>query len=222
MQAKPYLVEQAFNGRPVLFRSDGWVSATHLAEVFAARVDNFMRLDATKRYIATLERYLARRLNSLTSEVVSKVDVFQTIEGRRGGTWFHPLLAVEFARWLDPEFSIWCNEIVLEVMGGRLVTPESARRLWARHTSVELIGWCQEVMVQAAPPGVHIKEIRGSATEIRDMLTSRGRACPPANWLGRWLTDLKVTHGEEVAEFSRGHARREWVVRARPRLLRDA
>jgi hypothetical protein len=26
-----------------------------------------------------------------------------------GGTWLHPKLAVAFARWLSPEFAVWCD-----------------------------------------------------------------------------------------------------------------
>ncbi|MEY4768064.1 MAG: hypothetical protein RL637_703 [Pseudomonadota bacterium] len=26
-----------------------------------------------------------------------------------GGTWFHPKLAIPFARWLEARFAIWCN-----------------------------------------------------------------------------------------------------------------
>lgn len=216
MKPSSYIVEQQFQEKLVLFRSDGWVNATQLAAGYDVRIRNFMRLDGTVRYVETLQTYLTRKTNTLTSERVSRVEVVERIEGRGGGTWFHPLLAIEFARWLDPELSIWCNEVVLEVMGGKPVTPDTARKLWSRHSALELLGWCQDVMLDAAPQGARIKEIRGNATEIRDVLIKRGYEPPAVNWLGRWLTDLKATHGQEVAEFSRGHARREWVIRARP------
>jgi hypothetical protein len=33
-----------------------------------------------------------------------------------GGTWLHPDLAIEFARWCSPKFSIWCNEQIKEIL----------------------------------------------------------------------------------------------------------
>jgi KilA-N domain len=26
-----------------------------------------------------------------------------------GGTWLHPKLAIDFARWLSPDFAVWCD-----------------------------------------------------------------------------------------------------------------
>ena len=37
-----------------------------------------------------------------------------------GGTWLHPKLAVDFARWLNPKFAVWCDEQITRIMtGGR-------------------------------------------------------------------------------------------------------
>lgn len=44
--------------------------------------------------------------------------VVQTKEGRNGGTWIHPELVVEFGRWVDIRFSIFCNKVVKEVLSG--------------------------------------------------------------------------------------------------------
>jgi len=31
---------------------------------------------------------------------------------KNGGTWLHPKLAVNYARWLDVDFSIWCDGVI--------------------------------------------------------------------------------------------------------------
>lgn len=36
--------------------------------------------------------------------------------GERKGTWMYRLVAIEFARWLSPEFSIWCNMKIDEII----------------------------------------------------------------------------------------------------------
>lgn len=42
------------------------------------------------------------------------------------GTWFHPKLAIVFARWLAPEFEIWCDEQIEELLkNGKIEAPET-------------------------------------------------------------------------------------------------
>lgn len=36
--------------------------------------------------------------------------------GNTGGTWFHPKLAVAFARWCDVDFAVWCDEQITELL----------------------------------------------------------------------------------------------------------
>lgn len=36
------------------------------------------------------------------------------------GTWLHPKLAVDFARWLDPRFAVWCDEQIEHILSGSL------------------------------------------------------------------------------------------------------
>ena len=45
-----------------------------------------------------------------------------TARGRHGGTWAHWQLALAYARYLSPEFHLWCNTVVRAAMewhGGR-------------------------------------------------------------------------------------------------------
>ena len=35
--------------------------------------------------------------------------MIQKKEGRGGGTWAHPVLAVKIARWINPPFANWCD-----------------------------------------------------------------------------------------------------------------
>ena len=40
------------------------------------------------------------------------------------GTWMHEDVALEFARWLSPEFAIWCNDRIKELLTmGMTATP---------------------------------------------------------------------------------------------------
>lgn len=37
-------------------------------------------------------------------------------DGTRPGTWIHRIVALEYAKWLDPEFAIWCNVKIDELL----------------------------------------------------------------------------------------------------------
>ncbi|PSJ79956.1 hypothetical protein C7N83_09155 [Neisseria iguanae] len=36
-----------------------------------------------------------------------------------GGTWLHPKLAIDFARWLNPHFAVWCDEQIEKILSGQ-------------------------------------------------------------------------------------------------------
>lgn len=57
-------------------------------------IDNWLRLDATNSFIDII----------CDKEGLSRDQVFQTRRGRNGGTWAHPLLAVDYVMWFSPEF----------------------------------------------------------------------------------------------------------------------
>ncbi|HDS1582158.1 TPA: KilA-N domain-containing protein [Stenotrophomonas maltophilia] len=54
---------------------------------------------------------LSRQLNHRDSG-----DLIRATRGRGGGTWFHPKLAVHFARWLSTEFAVWCDLQIDELL----------------------------------------------------------------------------------------------------------
>ncbi|MCP5268118.1 MAG: KilA-N domain-containing protein [Zoogloeaceae bacterium] len=89
---------------PIVFREDGYISVTKVAQHFPGkRLPNFMRLDSTAEYMEALKQYLGSE-----SLVITKRG------GRKGeaGTWYHPKLAVFFARWLDVRFAVWCDLMI--------------------------------------------------------------------------------------------------------------
>ena len=45
------------------------------------------------------------------------------LRGRRGGTWAHWQLALSYARYLSPEFHLWCNTVVRAAMERRAGPP---------------------------------------------------------------------------------------------------
>lgn len=99
---KPALVDLTYQGLTVAFNEDGWFNATAAAMHYEKRPVDWLALDSTQEYIATL-------CDLLRSEKSSLLKVKRGGRGASDATWFHPKLAVPFARWLDVRFAIWCD-----------------------------------------------------------------------------------------------------------------
>jgi hypothetical protein len=92
-----------YNGQTISRRHDGFINLTQMCQANDKRIDNWTRLKQTQDYTRVLG-------NSLTSEVVCSE------EGVNGGTWGHPSLAINLARWISPEFAVWCDGHIFNLM----------------------------------------------------------------------------------------------------------
>lgn len=98
-----------YAGQAVQFDDEAWFNATAVSERFAKRPVDWLRLPETEKYLEAL----CRRLK------VGKSHFYRTKRGRSGGgTWFHPKLGVPFARWLDVDFAVWCDDQVDSLLRG--------------------------------------------------------------------------------------------------------
>lgn len=111
------------------------VNATEMAKAFGEQPRNWLRTQQAKDYI---KAYSTVKHICLTDLVIVKRG------GNNQGTWLHSDLAIEFARWLSPEFSIWCNDIIKALMqridlgNGVILRMQQLARLEAEHP--ELLG----------------------------------------------------------------------------------
>jgi len=103
------LVKSNYQGLEVNFTEDGWFNATSAADRFGKRVDHYLSNLETKNYLEAL----CQDDNTRNSG-----DYIKTKRGKNGGTWFHPELAVHFARWLDIHFAIWCDRQIRKLISG--------------------------------------------------------------------------------------------------------
>lgn len=54
---------------------------------------------------------------------ISQNDVIRVVRGgRQPGTWAHWQIALAYAKYLSPEFHMWCNQVVRERMEGKSVS----------------------------------------------------------------------------------------------------
>lgn len=103
-----------YQGKPVRFSSDGWLHATKLADRFGKRIDHWLDNADTLEYIQALDEHLNGSESKISNTRNSGYLV--TRRGNGGGTWIHPKLAVNFARWLSAKFSVWCDARIEEIL----------------------------------------------------------------------------------------------------------
>ena len=107
------LTARAWNGISISRRtSDGYVNATAMCQAGGKRLNHYVANDRTQAYIAALA--------PVTGIPVTGIDGL--IQVRQGGqphlqgTWIHPRLAIDLARWIAPAFAVWMDGWFLEEM----------------------------------------------------------------------------------------------------------
>ncbi|WP_175786550.1 KilA-N domain-containing protein [Burkholderia anthina] len=121
-----HIVHATFEGMAVRFTDDGWFDATAPASRYGKDAYEWLRLPATRRYLTALERKFG------------KIPYFKTKRGRGGGTWLHPKLAVPFARWLDDDFAVWCDDQIDQLIrDGYARISDAERQHWRQMLELE-------------------------------------------------------------------------------------
>lgn len=124
-----------YKGNKVTFDFGGGVmtNATEMARAFGKEPYGWIRLATTKDFLWQLliEKYpqsvpqnLRNETGNLRNEtelgaILTEVGLVKIIQGGTSslqGTWFNDDITIEFARWLSPAFSIWCNDRIKEYL----------------------------------------------------------------------------------------------------------
>lgn len=128
-----------YAGKQFDFRDDGWFNSTLAANAFGKRPVDWLSQIDTAEYLSSLYKHhtgncdfveqlrkimlLANSSSRQTKllKLVKKTGYVKTKTGaveNGGGSWMHPKLAVVFARWLDVDFSIWCDMQIDSMLRG--------------------------------------------------------------------------------------------------------
>lgn len=130
------IMSQVFNYQdaPISFRTtDGavMINATEMAKPFGKRVNDWLRLPSAQSFIQVLSDTRKSRITNYVITQKGKSELFQQ------GTWMHEDVALEFARWLSPQFAIWCNDRIKELLKhGVTATPEAMLKLLTQPSSI--------------------------------------------------------------------------------------
>lgn len=141
-----------FSGQVYSFTDAGWFNATEAAKRFDKEPFDWLRQRETVSYICALAKRQTNsdfltELNKIKDldgsssasrsrlfNLVKKTGLVRTKAGAPetgGGTWLHPKLAVIFARWLDIDFAIWCDEQIDSIVRASYEPPNMIKLLLA-------------------------------------------------------------------------------------------
>jgi predicted nucleic acid-binding protein len=166
------------NAITVSFTNDAWFNATEVAKQYDKRPNDWLSLESTKEYIMALHTALFPEIQLPEKMVIKQNQLLKTKTGSQengGGAWFHPDLAVAFARWLNVKFSIWCDMQIKKILQGKPVQrdfvnePEPLRICYA---TVEQ----REIVVKAVRKFTIVAQSKGrniSFEEAHDMVNLR-------------------------------------------------
>lgn len=124
------IVPFSYQGQPVRFSADGWINATDIAAREGRRLDKWLATQETHQYIDALMRHL---------NTPKRGDLIRTQRGRGGGTWLHPKLAVAFARWISPDFAVWCDLHIDALLRGELIEKRQFDRACKRLSEAKAV-----------------------------------------------------------------------------------
>ena len=81
-------------------KKDGYVNATAMCKASGNLMGKYLQIQATKDYLRALSMSIGFPIDLLT-------EVISTGKNEARGTWVHPRVAVDLARWCSPAFAIW-------------------------------------------------------------------------------------------------------------------
>ena len=110
------LVVKEYLGNNIQFKMvDGrvYANANKMAEVFGGsqKLKDWKRSENTKRYIEALEKVMGK--NSTSQLILAQKGNSREFEQ---GTWIHEKLILNFARYLNVEFELWCDEQIATLL----------------------------------------------------------------------------------------------------------
>ncbi len=99
------LVTRSWNGTPISRRTtDGYVNATAMCKANGKQWSKYRESDRCQTYLDALAETSGIRM----------FDLIESRQGQGGGTWVHPQVAVDLARWISAPFAVWMDGWFLE------------------------------------------------------------------------------------------------------------
>lgn len=99
----------AYNGNNITFLEGDnlMINATQMAKSFGKKPIDWLKTDQSKSLVRAMTV-----VKNFTTEDILLIKQ----GGSEQGTWMHQDLALLFAQWLSPEFYLWCNDRIKELL----------------------------------------------------------------------------------------------------------
>ncbi|ULJ67471.1 KilA-N domain-containing protein [Wielerella bovis] len=121
----------SFQNFTVSFRADGYLNATEIAQSFGKRVQHYLANERTQEYITALAEAVKTASGNPETQNRATAENQLVIVKKGGndksaqGTWLHPKLAIDFARWLNPKFAVWCDMQIEKILHQNSGSPKT-------------------------------------------------------------------------------------------------
>lgn len=117
------LLQKTYLGKEIIFTPDGWINATQTIKAFKAkRLDGFINSKYFNEYLIAYCKF-----HNVSRDDVIKVVVGGNIKNIASrnfvsdqGTFLHPDFVVLFARWINPDFAVWADTIIKQILTGEI------------------------------------------------------------------------------------------------------
>ncbi len=140
------LESRTWNGVEIQRRpTDGYVNATAMCKANGKRWHEYHSNQRTQDYIAALAGALRSAGNP-----ADPIQTITTGPNHLRGTWVHPQLAVDLARWISPAFAVWMDGWFLESLTPRIAADRTEAPTLPM-VAIERIG--TELHVRVRPAG---------------------------------------------------------------------
>lgn len=116
------LLQKTYLGKQIVFTPDGWINATQTIKTLEAkRLDNFIKSKYFTEYVNAFCKHHNLTYDEVVKTVRGNVSKSNPLNlGFTKGTYFHPDLVVLFARWINPDFAVWCDTIIKQILTGSI------------------------------------------------------------------------------------------------------
>lgn len=126
------IVRHDYGGSVIRQRNDGYVCLTDMAQASDKKVNDYFRLKSTKEYLDGFSAVTGIPVTALTQGLQGGDDQ------KSQGTWAHPEIAIDFAKWCSIPFRIWANRTLRVLMEKKKIQAEPAPSQLAPAEKVDL------------------------------------------------------------------------------------
>lgn len=188
-------LRRSWNGTPITRRTtDGYVSATAMCKANGKLWGHFFETDRCAEYLEALSETIGK-------PIVGAGGLVQTREGRGGGTWVHPDVATELARWISASFSVFVNQWFREAVENQQQAPAAVPVPVATQ---QAFGFAEQILEA-------LEKRRNGNKGISSMAAASGLAFHQAHNAGNVeLTGHPAKHWRQVSGHDNWQQHADW------------